>query len=304
MTQPGNRQTEKVQVGIDQAKRGNIEVPGVTKLRPSMILAACYSAAAKAITFAIDKAGLRATEKGAYGQIDTGEGTRVQYAASLPGDYAIVGGAQGMIAALGSAMNDVAECFIRLIDQTTGSVLGNMFFTPIGAGHTFETALVNRRTGQITNLLAQGFTQVVVVPVLGGLVGVRATDTTGNRNRQLYFLPFAKLAAGQLSVENWIASNAIGAAILGLPWRMTAQNVGQVLARTADGFECINLQDIGTGKISSLAEQAIRTTDVQHVLGETADPTQVVVADKQGNTHFVPAQSFRAAVTEVQQAQI
>lgn len=304
MNQPGNRKTEQFKVDIDKAKRGEIEIPGVTKLRPSMILAACYHAATKALTLAIDKAGLRATEKGAYGQIDVGEGTRVQYAAALSGDYALIGGARGMIAALASAIGDLTECFVRLIDQTTGSAIGNMFFTPIGAGNTLEMALVNRRTGQVVNLLAEGFTQVVAVPVLGGLVAVRATDTTGDQNRRLYFLPFAKLAADKFSIGAWIASNPLVTAITGLPWRMTAQNVGQVLARTANGFECVNLQEIGTGKIASLAEQAIRTTAIAQVLGETADPTQVVVADEQGNTHFVPAQSFRAAVEQVQQAQI
>lgn len=301
MIQPEIRKTEQFKIGIADAQRGTITVPGVSKLRPSMILAACYNAAQKVIVFAIDKAGLRATDKGAYGQIDVGEGTRVQYAASLSDDFALIGGVHGFIAAIGDAIGDIVECFVRLIDQTTGSAIGNMFFTPIGAGNTYETALVNRKTGQVVNLLNKGFTQVVAVPVLGGLVAVRATDTTDNHSRQLYFLSFAKLANGQYDINAWVASSPLKTAILGLPWRMTAQNIGQVLVRTADGFECVNLKELGRGEIASLAEQAIRTTTITKVLGETADPSQVVVADQQGNTHFVTAQSFGAAVEQVQQ---
>ncbi|MBI4133757.1 hypothetical protein HY478_04025 [Candidatus Uhrbacteria bacterium] len=305
----GQSQHTTQRAKIEDFARSGITTPEGVVATIGMILAMTVNPALGALTVALAVIAKKASEKTTYGAItDIGDGTRIQQVYTDNGVY-FVSGQTGLAAIGARILNQIVTGFARLIEMSSGaSRTRSIYFTRVEG--PIDACIATSQAGPYANLADLGFTFVVPLPVLGGFVGFRAKDSTGQAQRQIYFLSFEEARRGNWAPQNWRASNPlpeIVQAILRMPLRLTAQNVEGVAltiqGQHGTGLLTVDLRELATGKVIVVDERLFAQTENRRpeieVLGETdaADATVLTVGDE---TRFVPQRSFRRAITDAQ----
>lgn len=302
------RTTRTIEMKITEFAERGLVIDGIIKPTLGMVLAAAIKPEAGLIAFAIDATPLSARDKTQYDKIELA-GQRLQHFAAPSVRTRAISGAKGIVRIATTILGQVIQGFVKTLETMTGKQTGNVYFTDL-LGNEVETVVTSDGT-RFHSLADHGFTGAVpFYDALASFVGVRGQATDETARRCLHALGVEQANAGRWT-DGWIQSNPLNDQPVGLPLRVTAQNIKEVpvVIRTADGQTgqvLVDIGDIVRGKIVALADEVRAQIAGQgyRVLGETSPPTHSVFSMHDGTTAFVPAQSFRAAVEQGQQAQI
>lgn len=293
---------------MDFANQG-VSLEGKGALALGMLLAAIVNPATGVVIFALALAAAKVTEKQqAYGSFELGDGYRIQQF-SARGNQQFISGEQSL-GTIGELLATLMNGFVRVLSQATGSEVGNIYFSRVDGDLGFYVR--DLATGKVVALHKLGFTFVAPIDILGGYVGLRSKDTANYNSRRFFFMPYDRAEkTGDWTVGAWTASNelpAIVTAILRMPLRITAKNIGEVPVTIATaegiGLETVDLRQIPQGRVTVLSPEIAPMTETTgiEVLGETTDAKGValMVGDE---LHFVPKHSFSQAVSEAARMQ-